>query len=149
MPNIRYVCLSDLHLGEEDSLLTNITSSGEVDTASPSPTLQRLSDCIYELLRHNEPGAPVALILNGDILELALSTMDKAMLVFEQFLRATMPRGREAFEEIVYIPGNHDHRHSDSIDGLTRLEFAEHFNPQVQARFATTETQPGYWSITV
>ena len=40
MPNVRYVCLSDLHLGEEDSLLTNIDpSTGKVAPNSPSPVL--------------------------------------------------------------------------------------------------------------
>jgi hypothetical protein len=32
MPDIRYVCLSDMHFGEEDSLMTNLkTASRDTD----------------------------------------------------------------------------------------------------------------------
>lgn len=38
MPDIRYVCLSDMHLGEEDSLLTNLKeASTDTDPTGPSP----------------------------------------------------------------------------------------------------------------
>lgn len=37
MPDIRYVCISDMHLGEEDSLLTNLkVASTETDPREPS-----------------------------------------------------------------------------------------------------------------
>lgn len=47
------------------------------------------------------------------------------------------------------IPGNHDRAEPDSLDGLTHLEFAERFNPQIEARLAATDSQPGYWSIAI
>ena len=47
------------------------------------------------------------------------------------------------------IPGNHDRREVDSIDGLTRYQFALHFNPQLRSRPTTPEAQVGYWSVTV
>lgn len=47
------------------------------------------------------------------------------------------------------IPGNHDRRASGSDQGLTRLLFARHFNPQFEARQATGAGQPGYWSLAV
>ncbi len=31
MSNMRYICLSDKHLGEEDSILTNINANVEAD----------------------------------------------------------------------------------------------------------------------
>lgn len=68
MLNISYVCLSDLHLGEEDNLLTD-----RVNCSRPSPVLPCLAECLAEILRHNQPGAPQpGLILAGDVLELAL-----------------------------------------------------------------------------
>jgi hypothetical protein len=110
MPNIRYVCFSDLHLGEEDSLLTNVGTGGAVDTTAPSPVLLRLVECLSELLKRNDPAAPKpTLVLNGDILELALCPMDKAVTVFAQFLSLVMPENGELFDEIVYLAGNHDH----------------------------------------
>ncbi len=105
MSNVRYVCLSDLHLGEEDSLLTD-----PEDRSRPSPVLQRLAECLAEVLRHNDAGAPrPSLILAGDVLELSLCPMQQALTAFEQFLRCMMPPNSELFGEIVYLPGNHDH----------------------------------------
>lgn len=110
MPNIRYVCMSDLHLGEEDSLLTAVTDTGELDLSSPSPVLRRLAECLSELIQHNDAAAPKpTLILNGDALELALARDDEAAQVFLQFLAETMPAGSELFGELVCLAGNHDH----------------------------------------
>ena len=51
MPDIRYVCLSNLHFGEEDSLLTNIkTASTDIDPTAPSPVLVRLVECLRSLV---------------------------------------------------------------------------------------------------
>jgi UDP-2,3-diacylglucosamine pyrophosphatase LpxH len=110
MPDIRYVCLSDTHFGEEDSLLTNLkTASTEIDYAKPSPVLEQLVACLRKLIEQNEKPRKPALVLNGDILELALSTTSEAAMVFERFMELVMPPGKELFQRIIYIPGNHDH----------------------------------------
>ena len=110
MSDIRYVCLSDMHLGEEDSLLTNLkTSSSATDPLSPSPVMERLVDCLGRLFADNAGDRKPTLILNGDILEMALTTTNEAAMVFERFIELTMPEGKELFEKIVYVPGNHDH----------------------------------------
>src|SRR5579859_4814777 len=102
MLNIRYICLSDLHLGEEDSLLTDAE-----DFSRSSPAVRALAECLASLLRNNSPGAPKpSLILNGDVLDLALCAEQQTLAAFEQFLRAVMPAGGELFGEIVYVPGN-------------------------------------------
>ena len=55
MPDIRYVCLSDMHLGEEDSLFTNLkTASPETDPAKPSPVMIHLVGCLRELISKNK-----------------------------------------------------------------------------------------------
>jgi len=42
-------------------------------------------------------------------------------------------RAIQALQKPYYvIPGNHDRGETDSPDGLTRLEFAERFNPQIE-----------------
>jgi hypothetical protein len=131
MLNIRYVCLSDLHLGEEDSLLTD-----PQDGSRPSPVLRCLTDCLAELLRHNQPGAPrPGLILAGDVLELALCPSQRALSAFERFLRTAMPANGELFGEIVYLPGNHDHhmwqaaREAQYLNYLGRLAPGEAMEP--------------------
>lgn len=111
MPDIRYICLSDLHLGEEDSLLTAPgTEPGGIDPLEPSPVLAQLIDCInFIVSKNNVRVTKPTLVLNGDILEMALATTDQAAMVFERFLELAMPAGEEVFKEIIYIPGNHDH----------------------------------------
>ncbi|MEE9542437.1 MAG: hypothetical protein V3V95_01480, partial [Thermodesulfobacteriota bacterium] len=49
------------------------------------------------------------LILNGDILELALCFTNEASMAFDRFIESVMPAGGELFDRIIYIPGNHDH----------------------------------------
>jgi hypothetical protein len=110
MSDIRYVCISDTHLGEEDSLLTNLkVASTDPDPASASPVMISLVECLRTLLKENAGPSKPTLILNGDILELALTTDNQAMMVFERFVEQIMPPGRELFGDIIYIPGNHDH----------------------------------------
>ena len=110
MTDIRYVCLSDMHLGEEDSLLTNLkTAKSEIDPLSPSPVMSELVHCLEYLLGENNNGDKPTLVLNGDILELALTTTNEAAMVFEQFIKLIMPKGKELFKDIIYVPGNHDH----------------------------------------
>ena len=55
-----------------------------------------------------------------------------------------------ALKKPVYIlTGNHDRRPAERSEGLTRHEFARHFNPQIGARPSAPEAQVGYWSIEV
>ena len=111
MPDVRYVCLSDLHLGEEDSLLTQVGPKPSlIDPLATSPVLLDLVACLRKIISANENmEAKPTLILTGDVLELALATTDEASMVFERFLEAVIPPGKELFSEIIYIPGNHDH----------------------------------------
>ncbi len=111
MSNIHYVCLSDMHLGEEDSLLTNLkTDSTDIDTTKSSPVLEELVVCLKHLISQNKKKKKPTLILNGDILELALSTTNQAAMAFERFIELVMKPGEELFDKrILYIPGNHDH----------------------------------------
>ena len=110
MPDIRYVCGWDMPLGEEDSLLTNLkTASTDTDPTQPSPVMEQLVKCLRNLISKNKNGGKPTLVLNGDILELALTTTNQAAMVFERFMELIMPPNKELFEGIIYIPGNHDH----------------------------------------
>ena len=125
MPNIAYVCLSDLHLGDEDSLLTQAG-----DCSGPSPVLLCLAECLSEILGHNQPGGPKpTLILAGDVLELALRPSQQALAAFEQFLRCLMPPHAELFAEIIYLPGNHDHHMWQASREAQYLNYLERLAP--------------------
>ncbi len=111
---VRYVCLSDLHLGAENSLLSNV-AAGEttVDLSAPSPVLVRLVDGLASLLGRLAGGAAEpkpTLVLNGDILELALARDEAALGVLTQFLELAFERHELFDPAVVYLPGNHDHR---------------------------------------
>jgi len=106
--SIRYVCLSDLHLGADNSVLTHVRD-GRVDPTVASPALQSLVACLREWIPPGEK--PPSLIVHGDFLELALATMDQSLSVFERFIELVFPRdGAPLFDEtIIFVPGNHDH----------------------------------------
>lgn len=110
MPDIRYICLSDLHLGANASLLTALDERGRVDPSRPSKPLVCLAECLKSLVSSNEgPDKPV-LVLNGDVLELALATTNVAVMTFQRALEQLFPRGEPPFlSRLVYLPGNHDH----------------------------------------
>jgi hypothetical protein len=106
--DVRYVCLSDLHLGAADSVLTPLTPMGyDVDRDVAGPVLEQLVSCLEQLILGNAGARRPTLILNGDVLELATSTFDQALANFERL--AALLLDRELFERFVYIPGNHDH----------------------------------------
>ncbi len=112
MPDIRYVCLSDMHLGADNSVLTAIQQNS-IETApmQTDPVMSQFVACLRELMRHNDGSEKPTLMLNGDILEMALTDVNKAAMVFERFIELVFPPDGEALfdKNIIYIPGNHDH----------------------------------------
>ena len=109
MGEIRYVCLSDLHLGEEDSVLSNMNKDGtEGDFSKPGPVLKQLALCIKDLGKKFWTEKPT-LILNGDVLELALCPIHQASMAFQCFINEFKDGEDFLFEKILILPGNHDH----------------------------------------
>jgi predicted phosphodiesterase len=107
--NLLFVSLSDMHLGEEDSLLTNLAlDRPEIRPGSPSPCLKALVNYLHAVKRWLNEGRPIPfLVLNGDILELALADYPEAIPTFRVFLSEIALR--RICDRIVFIPGNHDH----------------------------------------
>ncbi len=110
---LRYVCMSDLHLGAQNSVLSAIEPDGmTVDKATTSEVMTRLFAGLRALVDQLAPGdARPTLVLNGDILEFALATDNTALSVFEQFIDLAFPAdGDPLFDDrVLYLPGNHDH----------------------------------------
>jgi Calcineurin-like phosphoesterase len=111
--DIRYVCMSDMHFGADNSLLTHLSSlDGPVDPRHPSKVLVHLVEGLRALIRENAGRTRPTLILNGDIFELCFSTVNVAAMAFQQFLELAMPekKSERLFDDtIIFIPGNHDH----------------------------------------
>ncbi|MBF0528665.1 MAG: hypothetical protein HQK55_05225 [Deltaproteobacteria bacterium] len=118
--NLLFICLSDLHLGEEDSLLTNLhPETGQLIFNAPGQCLMALVNYLHALKRNlNEDKRIPYLVLNGDILELATATYPIAVTTFSFFLKQITHR--KIFDRIVYLAGNHDH-------GLWSLMRDSHF----------------------
>ncbi len=135
MPDIRYVCLSDMHLGADNSVLTPIKPNSIVtDTSQPSAVLSQLVLCLRELIAHNEGKEKPTLVLNGDILEMALSDTNKAAMVFERFIELIFPQEGEALfnKNILYIPGNHDHHIWESARETQYVKFISGIQPKTE-----------------
>jgi hypothetical protein len=116
MTDIRYVIVSDLHFGAENSMLTALDErpATKTDTGftavpqQPSAALTGLVSGLRELTKGQE--RPPELIMAGDILDLALSPDETAMMVYRLFAHLAFEDGRPVFAPVMhYVPGNHDH----------------------------------------
>ena len=109
MAPIRWVCVSDLHLGALNSVLTSVHPDGDrVNQASVSPVLVALCNCLRELTRGHDPPQ---LIVLGDLFELALCSTNDAAATFAHLVESLGPGSADAAvaPAIRFIPGNHDH----------------------------------------
>src|SRR6185312_304463 len=91
MPDIRFVCLSDVHFGAENSILSCLVKDDVVvDPAKASPVLDRLVAALATLIEAND---------------------NVALMVIDLFLdRIFPPDGEALFDHtILYQVGNHDH----------------------------------------
>jgi hypothetical protein len=107
--NLLFVSMSDLHLGEEDSVLTNLAVGEPIpEPKGPGPCMLALVNYLHAIKFVLNDGKPIPfLILNGDILELATSTYPVSTTYFRLFL--TELAKRKLFDRLIYLPGNHDH----------------------------------------
>ncbi len=132
---IKYVCISDMHFGADNSVLTNLSGNCVcADPTQPSDVLNNLVNCLRVLLAENEAGCRPQLILNGDIFEFALATDNYAGMAFQRFLELAMPAdpGQRIFDdEIFYIPGNHDHH---LWEGAREIQYADYITRHPKLR---------------
>jgi metallophosphoesterase superfamily enzyme len=92
MTDIKYIVISDFHLGAENSLLTNLAAHSYItDNSKPSPVLVKLIDCLRDVLSKNPQKTKPKIIFNGDLIELALTTANDAAMAFQRFLELSMP----------------------------------------------------------
>jgi len=108
--DIRYMAVSDLHLGASNSIVTRPEGESGVDTRSPSTVMLLLVECLRELVAGNTGERRPTLIAHGDLIDLALSGPERAIAVFGQLMGALLAPGHPVVDdEIVLLPGNHDH----------------------------------------
>ena len=132
MPDVRYIVLSDMHLGAENSILTELKNgSVDTDTLHESPVMIRMVECLREVIAGNQGTQKPRLILNGDLIELALTTTNKAAMAFQRFIELVMPdNGERLFEnEISFLPGNHDHNLWESARNMYYVSELKNVKP--------------------
>jgi hypothetical protein len=109
MGAIRWVCLSDLHLGALNSVLTEVAADGTaIEPSTPSPVLTALCECLRMV---GDPADPPDLVILGDLFELALGPTEHAGVTFAHLVRGLRPgtTGAAVSPLIRFVPGNHDH----------------------------------------
>jgi UDP-2,3-diacylglucosamine pyrophosphatase LpxH len=111
LPDVKYVVLSDLHFGAENSILTALENSKDpcADPTSQSPVMGAFVECLREVVGANESSDLPKLVLAGDVLELALADDEIAAAVFEQFTDLVVGDHPLFADDIWFVPGNHDH----------------------------------------
>src|ERR1700757_812672 len=151
MTDIRYVILSDLHFGAENSVLTALNerpasaddTGFSVDPQRPSPLLSGLVDGLRELTRGQD--RPPTLILAGDILDLALSFDAECAMVFRLFAHLAFSDGSPAFDPVIhYVPGNHDHHEWEITRENQYVTYVcgQSANAQLAGPWHTTKLEP-------
>ncbi len=69
MSNIKYVVFSDLHLGAENSILTNLAgNTTETDDTKASAVLVGMVACLRDVISRNTDQQKPVLVLNGDVI---------------------------------------------------------------------------------
>jgi metallophosphoesterase superfamily enzyme len=131
----RAIVMSDVHLGEEDGYLF-----------SKSPGYEANRRAVAEVLDANKDFDE--LVLNGDILELAMAGLDVVYSELKLFFRLLAERGN--IKRIVFLPGNHDHHlwrtlgemihvHGRLVKGETPPAHGDYSSGFVNQRFSSLD----------
>jgi hypothetical protein len=110
VPDIRYVCISDLHLGASNSVLTHLDAAG-AHAAGPAPLLEAVLDGLRALVASSGTPTPPTLVIHGDLFEMALTSVEVAAASFAEMVLIGWgdASGPLFAAEAVFVPGNHDH----------------------------------------
>lgn len=144
---IKYVCISDLHCGAENSLLTprHVMKDPAVPLADAFGAAMRMT--LAEFEQETNPD----LILLGDMLDLSFATPEATSRVLSQFLRKLFLTASEEpgmpFNEIIFLPGNHDHelwtaaRFTRTTQAPDKASVWSHTSPAFDPPGTSTETE--------
>ena len=108
--DVRYIVLSDLHLGAKNSILTSLQpGTALADSQHASPVLTALVECLRHIVGANEGDELPTLIAAGDLVELALASPSLSLPIVAQFAAALAAGGPVVRDQAIFVPGNHDH----------------------------------------
>lgn len=131
MAEIQYICLSDLHFGAYNSLLTYTSSDGKLDAIKKSDALINFLNILEEIVSKVNKKRKAKFIFNGDIFELALANTNEAVMTFDSFLELAYTKNRKDLfsSKMIFIPGNHDHHLWETARERQYLEYMTKISP--------------------
>ncbi len=131
MSDIQFICLSDLHFGAYNSLLTYTSPAGELVAGKKSEVLIQFLNIMEEIISSVNKKRKAKFIFNGDIFELALANTNEAVMTFDSFLELTYTKSRKDFfsDKLIFIPGNHDHHLWETARERQYLEYMTKLAP--------------------
>lgn len=111
MTVLKYVCLSDLHLGADYSLFTRMDEDGHTSLRLPSRSLEALGAALRPYVASLSGQEPPTLILLGDMLDMGLSPMGDVARAWQRFVEVMFPADQPPIfsPQVICVPGNHDH----------------------------------------
>ena len=131
--DVRYIVLSDLHLGAENSILTSLQSGTTLaDSQHTSPVLVSLVECLRHVVAANQGGELPSMIAAGDLVKLALASPALSLPIVAQFAAALAAREPVVRDEAIFVPGNHDHHLWEMSRERTAAEFLQAGTPREQ-----------------
>ena len=131
--DVRYIVLSDLHLGAENSILTSLQAGTTLaDSQHTSPVLISLVECLRYIVAANEGGELPTMIVAGDLVELALASPALSLPVVAQFAKALAGGEPVVRDEAIFVPGNHDHHLWEMSRERAAAEFLQAGKPREQ-----------------
>jgi predicted phosphodiesterase len=131
MSDIQFICLSDLHFGAYNSLLTYTSPTGKLAAEKKSEVLIQLLNTMEEIISSVNKKRKAKIIFNGDIFELALANTNEAVMTFDSFLELAYTKSRKEIfsDKLIFIPGNHDHHLWETARERQYLEYMTKLAP--------------------
>lgn len=110
MLNIKYICLSDLHLGSPSALLMGDAAGQAVADDLRDTFAKSLVKTVAAFYPDGPPATLPGIVLLGDIFDLSLGTPRAAIDGFDAFIKALKKHGAQKWLGVfIFVPGNHDH----------------------------------------
>ena len=107
-----YVCLSDLHLGARYSILSSRDELARFNVAEKSDCLVQLAEGLRRYIPKVYGDSLPKLILLGDLVDLDFASMTDVVRSLDVMIEVFFSDEEIPIfqKEIIFIPGNHDHR---------------------------------------
>ncbi len=136
-----YVCLSDLHLGAKYSVLSSRDHHADYAANHTANCFAELAHCMRKYIPKVYGDDLPKLVLLGDIVDFSFASASDIVTALNMMLDVFFPDNEAPLfqKEIIYIPGNHDHRFWQNEKDTLLLEATVDEQINDGGRFETSE----------